>query len=1122
MATVRIDLTSQNTAQREILQLRGEMTRLNAQIAQNNRLASEADQATRTRLRGSNQRIRAEQGLLRVQQQRASLNLANLRQEARELQQATRSTRRFSGVVRDLGTHLGALGISVLASEVAQFTREIFQASVQIDSYRRALGALEGSAVVAGQRLRELQDLADLPALTFRQAVDGAVALRAIGVEAETTTRILTELSNAAAFTGGAGEFQRGLLGFRQLLQRGRLSQEELNQLTENIGLASRVIREEFGTVLAEDIQEQLDQSGQSIDDFVERVLTGFERLDRFPLDAPSVKLENLSNAFFEFQAAIGERLLPIVGAAAEGLTNFFDRFTEWIQNTDDATQSLAAFTEAILTADSAIARDDALQERIRFLRQYVRELENARRNRGIFDARGRSRLGSEIQREQAELERLQQIEAGDPEGIQRLRTELSGLNDDLAEVQQTQTDVENTITRLARGDERRRVTVERSFAIRRERLNEEEAAILSQIDLRESELRIAEEAAQGTADAERERLAALENTTEGVENLSLSLARAAAESRRFQSALENAQNVGDSAAALQNTIAALEREQAAEEAFARDSITNQERLETELFNIADAYNRARAEARARHEARIQQAVGETRDARIRAAERTRDVELAAFDAAASAGDRYADALRAISDAGNRLEFQRLVDRLQDQGLSFEQALTQAQRYIAVINEISSTTTRADRVYGQFNATLGQEDTGNYFTNILSGFRQITALFEESEARLEQAEFRSQQNEERAFAARPGRDVLGDIQQEARAQGVDFLLNQRRQQIRELGQSAAQIERTIDGALTRIGSRLADTFVNVLVDGTASLQDFGREFLAFSVRILARTAIEIAQQKALQAEIARTNALRTAGLVASVSNPASALSLLSFLIPTGGQLFHNPVSDRIAARGGRQAARFLHADRETQVRNSRDFVDYFVPDFFREFARLGLQAGAAASAPVTTPVTQPASQAESGGRKLEELVKALQADIARTNALRTAVNVSNPTSLLSLLSFLIPSGGQLFHNPVSDRLALQGGRQAARFLQADRETQVRNSQDFVDNFVPGFFRDFARLGLQAGAVASAGQAEGGRTPQQIVIPVNIGGRTVEEFVVELDNMEQSNQIVRRRKSSSLV
>ena len=272
----------------------------------------------------------------------------------------TRSLGGLRGVVT-------GLGIGIAANEVLQFGSASVRASVQIDSATRALGVLLGSAAEAETQIRAIQDLADEPGLRFRQAVDGTVALRAIGTEAETTTRILRELANAAAFSGGEGEFERGLLGFRQIIQRGRLSQEELNQLTENIGLASRVLQDEFGTVLAEDIQAQLDETGQSIDDFVERVLQGFERLERFPLDAPSVKLKNLSNSAFELSAAIGDRFLPILASGAEGLTRFFDNLTEFISGTNAATESVENFTTAIVEADTAIGREDAIENRIRF-----------------------------------------------------------------------------------------------------------------------------------------------------------------------------------------------------------------------------------------------------------------------------------------------------------------------------------------------------------------------------------------------------------------------------------------------------------------------------------------------------------------------------------------------------------------------------------------------------------------------------------------------------------------------------------------------------------------------------------------------------------------------------------
>ena len=181
---------------------------------------------------------------------------------------------------------------------------------------------------------------------------------------------------------------------------------------------------------------------------------------------------------------------------------------------------------------------------------------------------------------------------------------------------------------------------------------------------------------------------------------------------------------------------------------------------------------------------------------------------------------------------------------------------------------------------------------------------------------------------------------------------MNQLVRQGQRSLREYQRSVQRVETLTNSAISRIGGRLADSFVSVLTDGTASLEDFGREFLRFSARVLIQTGIQIAQQRVLQRELARTNALRTAGLLASVSNPASALGLAAIVFPqlaTGGQIFHNPISDAIAGRGGRQSARFLEADLQTQVQNGEDFTRYFTDDFFREASRLGLAAGATAA-----------------------------------------------------------------------------------------------------------------------------------------------------------------------------
>ena len=272
MATVSINLTSQNTASREVLRLRGEMLKLNSQIASNNRLASEADQATRTRIRGSNQRIRTEQGLLRVQSQRQSLVLANLRQESRELGFASRATRRFTDVTRGLGIELGALGLASVVRELGRFATDSVRAATRIEGVTRGFQSLGLSASQATQRIEELRQLARLPGIEFQQASQAAIRLRVIGIEGERANSVIRELGNALAITGDT-DLTGAIRAITQIVQLGRVNQEEINQLVERSGAASAALQDAFGTTRAEAIQASLESSGQSVQDFVD-VLT--------------------------------------------------------------------------------------------------------------------------------------------------------------------------------------------------------------------------------------------------------------------------------------------------------------------------------------------------------------------------------------------------------------------------------------------------------------------------------------------------------------------------------------------------------------------------------------------------------------------------------------------------------------------------------------------------------------------------------------------------------------------------------------------------------------------------------------------------------------------------------
>ena len=126
--------------------------------------------------------------------------------------------------------------------------------------------------------------------------------------------------------------------------------------------------------------------------------------------------------------------------------------------------------------------------------------------------------------------------------------------------------------------------------------------------------------------------------------------------------------------------------------------------LETQIFEL----RRQRFQAEQRLEIERQNVVARTAQLRIETATRARSVEVQNFQSAAAAGESYAEALRSLDSITQRQSFDALVIRLQDQGQSFEDALTEAQQYIEVIGAISPTVSRADIEHGRFNGDAWQ------------------------------------------------------------------------------------------------------------------------------------------------------------------------------------------------------------------------------------------------------------------------------------------------------------------------------------------------------------------------------------------------------------------------------
>ena len=318
---------------------------------------------------------------------------------------ATGGAQVFTRSLGSLGGVLGGLGLVAASAGVLRVGANSVEASVKVEGFRNSLTALYGDAQVANTVLARLQELSLLPGITFESAVQGAVRLKTVGVEGERAEGVIREFGNAAALAGATtDEVGRSLVGLTQILSRGKISQEELNQILENLPLIGNSIRESFGSIDAEVIRDQLDAAGQSVQDFADILVNQLSMGARASADSTRNAFSNLENATFRLHAAIGDRLSPSVREATGFLTDLANTAADFVAGTNDATRSANSYADALMMASNAAAVNSAIQERIKFLEQERAGLEAAAAgSANYFEIRGRERDAGRQYREAGE-----------------------------------------------------------------------------------------------------------------------------------------------------------------------------------------------------------------------------------------------------------------------------------------------------------------------------------------------------------------------------------------------------------------------------------------------------------------------------------------------------------------------------------------------------------------------------------------------------------------------------------------------------------------------------------------------------------------------------------------------
>ena len=183
------------------------------------------------------------------------------------------------------------------------------KSAMELDSLKRGLTAVAGSSQQAEIQMARLREVAKLPGLGFKEAVQGSVNLQAAGFSALQAEKSLMAFGNALGTVGkGKADLSGVILALSQIQTKGKVAAQEINQLSERVPQIRRVMLQAFGTADTEVLQKM----GISSEKFIGKVT---EELGKLPQVTGGIQ-----NAFENAQDTINTALVRIGDVLARNL----------------------------------------------------------------------------------------------------------------------------------------------------------------------------------------------------------------------------------------------------------------------------------------------------------------------------------------------------------------------------------------------------------------------------------------------------------------------------------------------------------------------------------------------------------------------------------------------------------------------------------------------------------------------------------------------------------------------------------------------------------------------------------------------------------------------------------
>lgn len=266
----------------------------------------------------------------------------------RSINQVERSLGKMSQTLQNAGASL-TQSLTLPLGAVAAASLKSF---AELEKLNKGLVAIMGSTEMAADELARLREVARLPGLGLKEAVQGSINLQAVGLSAEEARNTLMGFGKALAATGkGKVELEAIQYQLTQMISKNKLLAEDYKVIQSNLPLMAEGMQAAFGTKNIEAIRE----TGIGAKEFTIRLSEALAKLPQTQNVTGGLAnaFENLQDSLFIAGAQMGEAINRAFGLenVLAKVATAVQRAADWFTSLSPGMQKAIVYTAALAAA---------------------------------------------------------------------------------------------------------------------------------------------------------------------------------------------------------------------------------------------------------------------------------------------------------------------------------------------------------------------------------------------------------------------------------------------------------------------------------------------------------------------------------------------------------------------------------------------------------------------------------------------------------------------------------------------------------------------------------------------------------------------------------------------------